>query len=187
MAEYTYPQLTSGLTLAAVPTAVQIARLFVCRRLSQWGLNRLIDDAESVTSELVTNAVDATGITDPHPSWSELQHLALITVRLLVTSDSIVVEVRDRDPRSPVLKQPELEDETGRGLLIVNALCRRWNYFFPEVGGKAVWGELAIPPHELTSAGLPVRYDPRLMASRQAEGMPSVETLEWVLEGLRQL
>jgi hypothetical protein len=30
-------------------------------------------------------------------------------------------------------------DEAGRGLLIVGALCRRWNYFFPESGGgKAV-------------------------------------------------
>lgn len=138
------PQLTSGLTLAAVPTAVRLARLFVRQRLSLWGLSQFINDAELVLSELVTNAMNATGTTNPRPRWSELNNLALITVRLVVTADSLVIEVWDRDPRPPVLKQPEEADEAGRGLLIVGALCRRWDYFFPESGGKAVWGELAI-------------------------------------------
>ena len=139
------PQLTSGLTLAAVPTAAGVARSFVRQRLSHWGLNRLINDAELVLSELVTNAVNATGTTNPRPRWSELHNLALITVRLVITADSLVIEVWDRDPSPPVLKQPEQVDQAGRGLLIVGALCRRWHYFYPESGGKAVWGELVIP------------------------------------------
>jgi anti-sigma regulatory factor (Ser/Thr protein kinase) len=187
VAENTYPQLTSGLTLAAMPTAVRFARLFVRRRLSQWGLNRLINDAESVTSELATNAVNATGVTNPTPRWSELHNLALISVRLVVTANSVVIEVWDRDPRWPVQKEAAETDEAGRGLLIVGTLCRRWNYFFPEAGGKAVWCELAIPAHELTLAGLPMRYDPRIVLSRQTREVPSVETLEYVLEGLRKL
>jgi hypothetical protein len=34
------------MTLAAVPTAVRLARLFTRQRLSQWGLNQLVSDAE---------------------------------------------------------------------------------------------------------------------------------------------
>lgn len=159
---HTRPQLTSGLTLAAVPTAVRFARLFARQRLSQWGLNRLIDDAELITSELVTNAVNTTGTTSPRPRWGELHTLALIAVRLVVTADSLVIEAWDCDSRPPVLKQAGQEDEAGRGLLIVAALCRRWNYFFPESGGKAVWAELVIPARDLMPSCLPKRQPPRL-------------------------
>jgi anti-sigma regulatory factor (Ser/Thr protein kinase) len=75
------PQLTSSLTLAAVPTAAGVARSFVRQRLSQWGLNRLTEDAELVLSELVANAITATGTTNPRPRWGDLQNLALIGVR----------------------------------------------------------------------------------------------------------
>jgi anti-sigma regulatory factor (Ser/Thr protein kinase) len=187
MTGHNRPQLTSGMTLAAVPTAVRLARLFTRQRLSQWGLNQLIGDAELVLSELVTNAVNATGMTNPRPRWSELHNLALITVRLVVTADSLVIEVWDRDPSPPIPQQPEQADEDGRGLLIVDALCRRWHYFYPESGGKAVWGELVIPAYDLMPSGLPQRQSPRLAPTYQAEAVPSYETLELVLEGLRRM
>jgi anti-sigma regulatory factor (Ser/Thr protein kinase) len=187
MTEHAYPQLTSSLTLAAVPTAAGVARSFVRQRLSQWGLNRLAEDAELVLSELVANAITATGTTNPRPRWGDLQNLALIGVRLVVTVDSLVIEVWDRSPSPPVPKLPEQADEEGRGLLIVGALCRRWNYFYPESGGKAVWGELVIPAYDLMPSGLPKRHNPRLVFSRQAQEVPSVGTLERVLEGLRRL
>jgi hypothetical protein len=155
--------------------------------LSQWGLNRLTEDAELVLSELVANAITATGTTNPRPRWSDLHNLALIGVRLVVTVDSLVIEVWDRSSSLPVPKLPEQADEEGRGLLIIDALCRRWNYFYPESGGKAVWGELVIPAYDLIPAGLPKRHDPRLVFSRQTQDLPSIETLERVLEGLRRM
>jgi len=180
------PQLTSGLTLAAVPAAAGVARSFVRQHLSQWGLNRLINDAELVLSELVTNAVNASGTANPRPRRSELHNPLLITVRLVVTVDSLVIEVWDRDPSPPVPKHLEQADEAGRGLLIVAALCRHWHYFFPQSGGKAVWGELVIPANDLMSSGLPKRQQPRLTLERQAKGVPSYITLQRVLEGLRK-
>jgi anti-sigma regulatory factor (Ser/Thr protein kinase) len=180
------PQLTSDLTLAAVPTAVCCARLFARQLLSQWGLNRMIENAELVLSELTTNAVNATGTTNPRPYWSDLHDLALITIRLVVTQDSLIVEVWDRHPSPPVPKHHGRADEGGRGLLIVDALCRRWNFFFPASGGKAVWGELVIPPHDLIPSGLPKRQQPRLTSAYQADDTPSYETLARVLEGLRK-
>ena len=183
----TRPQFTGSLALAAMPTAARFARLFIRQRLSSWGLNRLIGDAELVLSELVTNAVNVTGNHNPQPRWSELHNLALIKVQLVITGDCLLIEVWDRDPEPPEPKQPEQADETGRGLLIVGAFCRRWGYFYPESGGKSVWGELAIPDHDLLPSGLPNRHDPRLAVRHPAEGMPSIETLERVLEGLRKL
>jgi hypothetical protein len=140
-----------------------------------------------VLSELVTNAVNATGTTNPRPRWSELHNLALITVRLLVTADSLVIEVWDRDPSPPVPKEAAEAEEAGRGLLIVGALCRRWNYFYPESGGKAVWGELVIPAYDLMPSGLPKREQLRFAVECRAEGVPSYATLERVLEQLRKL
>ena len=69
----------------------------------------------------------------------------------------------------------------------MDGLCRRWDYFFPESGGKAVWGELAIPDYDLLPSGLPKRHDARLSGSRQIKGMPSIKALERALEGLRRL
>jgi anti-sigma regulatory factor (Ser/Thr protein kinase) len=73
---HTASQLVSDLALAAAPTAVGIMRSFVRWRLAQWGLHQLIDDAEMVTSELVTNAVKATRTMDPRPRDSELHNWA---------------------------------------------------------------------------------------------------------------
>jgi anti-sigma regulatory factor (Ser/Thr protein kinase) len=186
MTGHTYPQLVSGLTLAAVPTAAGLARSFARRCLSHWGLNQLVNEAELVTSELVANAVNATGTTNPQPRWSELHNLALIAVRLVVTVDCLVIEVWDRDPRPPVPKDAAAVDEAGRGLLIVGTLCRRWDYFFPESGGKAVWAELIIPAVGLALSGLPLRQQPRWAPGCHAD-VPSAETLERVLEGLRKM
>jgi anti-sigma regulatory factor (Ser/Thr protein kinase) len=182
-----YPQLTNGLTLAAVPTAVSCARMFARKQLSQWGLNQLASDAELVLSELVTNAVNATGTTNPRPRWSELRNLALITIRLVVTADSLVIEVWDRNPSPPVPTDAAAVDEAGRGLLIVGALCRRWHYFYPESGGKAVWGELVIPTYDLMPSGLPKRAAPRLELGDLANGAANSELLEQVYAALRKL
>jgi len=48
-------------------------------------------------------------------------------------------------------------DESGRGLVIVTALCREWGYFHTADGDKVVWADLAIPAEMLTTTGLPLR------------------------------
>ena len=49
-------------------------------------------------SELVPNAVQATGVTEAKPLWSQLAELATIHVRLLLFEHSVVLAVWDRDP-----------------------------------------------------------------------------------------
>ena len=133
------PRAVTGLALAAVPTAVRCSRMFARLCLRQWGLPSLAGDGELVISELVTNAVKATGVTDAAPRWSQLAGLATIDVRVMLFERSIVIAVWDRDPAAPVLQEPGRPDgENGRGLSIVAALCQRWDYFLYDGGGKCV-------------------------------------------------
>lgn len=150
-------RLVNFVTLAAVPSAVKLSRTLVAVTLKHWRLERLIDEAELVVSELVTNAVKVTGITEPKPSWSEQQSLATIHVRLTHLESAIIIEVWDRDHTPPKPTDTSSEAEAGRGLVIVGALCVRWGYFPAIGGGKVVWAELAIPPFPVTEAGLPIR------------------------------
>ena len=53
--------LRSSLELGALPTAPSCACLHVKHVLWEWGLNSLVESAELLVSELVTNAVNATG------------------------------------------------------------------------------------------------------------------------------
>jgi anti-sigma regulatory factor (Ser/Thr protein kinase) len=181
------PSVTSEISLAAVATAASCARAFVASTVDAWGLGRLYDDAELVASELVTNAVHATGVADPSPRWSDLDHLALIRVRLAVLADSLIVEVWDQEPTPPTLNRAASPHaENGRGLLIVKALSKRWDCYAPAEGGKWVWADLAIPPAE--PEPLPKRERPREMPpvrQRQASSDPAV--LRRVRDGLREL
>jgi hypothetical protein len=104
-----------------------------------------------VISELVTNAVQATGVTEAKPRWSQLAGLATIHVRLSLFERSVVLAVWDRNPAAPVLKDAGMDSESGRGLSIVAALCERWDYL-PVQDGKCVWAELAIQSAVLASA-----------------------------------
>ncbi len=176
----------NALTLAAVMTAVGCSRLFARYTLRNWDLDVLRDDAELVISELVTNAVKTTGVTEAQPRWTELDDLALIDVRLVLTDISVIIEVWDRDPRPPIIKQPRLDDENGRGLFIIGELCRRWNFYPARKGGKVVWGELEIPPFQWTDAGLPKRPQPS-GPRPQPQVTHDRELLQRVHDGLQQL
>jgi anti-sigma regulatory factor (Ser/Thr protein kinase) len=140
------PSIASEISLAAVVTAIGRARAYVASIVTAWGLERVRDDAALLTSELVTNAVRATGITGAASPWSDPDHLALIRLRLTVVDDSLIIEVWDREVTPPILPDtPDSEDESGRGLLIVTGLSKQWNYYRLAEGGKWVWAELDIP------------------------------------------
>lgn len=131
------------LNLAAVATAVSCSRHFARVTLTKWGAAHVLDDALIVASELVTNAVKATGIIEPDPRWCDLESLALLTVRLLGLDTSVIIEVWDVSPEEPRVTAAAPDDEQGRGLLIVSHLAQRWGSY-PHRGGKVVWAELAV-------------------------------------------
>ena len=133
------------LALAAAPTAVRLSRIFAADVLHHWQLAHIIEDAELITSELVTNAVQATGLTTAPERWSQLTDLAIVQVRFTLYEDVVLIEVWDRAAAVPVFRAPTDDQESSRGLAIVEALAVEWGYHHVPEAGKVVWAKLAIP------------------------------------------
>ncbi|WP_413798882.1 ATP-binding protein [Streptomyces iranensis] len=117
-------------TMRRVPESAEAARKLVRTALAAWGQEDLIEDAELVITELVSNTVD---------------HARLESIRVVVTRPSetfVRLGVVDRSRDVPYLRTDSNGDNTrGRGLLLVDALTDRWGtdrYRW----GKQVWGEL---------------------------------------------
>lgn len=132
--------LHTFLELGALPGAVPCARLHAREMLWEWRITELADNAELLVSELVTNAVRISRA-DAHAA----------PVRLWLLSDGVcaLIVVWDASPMPPVRVNSGDNDESGRGLLLVDTLSTRWNWYFPPRprGGKVVWAlvESALP------------------------------------------
>jgi hypothetical protein len=105
-----------------------------------------VDSAELIASELATNAVESTGITDPHPQYADLEGLPTIGVQLQVRADALRIAVWDSSDKPPVPEAAQNDAESGRGLLLVEALSTRWGVHGSQAGGKVVWADLRTPP-----------------------------------------
>ena len=89
------------------------------------------DGAAVMTSELVTNAL--------------LHGTGPITLGVDCGPAQVRVEVGDADPRRPALPAADDASESGRGLLIVDALARSWGVDDASPG-KTVWFEIDAQP-----------------------------------------
>ena len=91
-----------GLVLVASDAAVNIFGLATRYTARAW-LPQVESSAEEVARELVSRAVETTGIPGPHPRWTELhdENIPLIEVGLRLEYPSLVVEVWDGDRTSP--------------------------------------------------------------------------------------
>ena len=110
-------QRTSFLELAPLPGAIPCARLHAVHVLHEWGLRHLAEDAALVVSELMTNAADASVVLPDRPP---------ITLRLLASEKSLVIEAWDRSPLDLEPREAGPDAECGRGLTVVAALSDRW-------------------------------------------------------------
>lgn len=123
---------------AALPTAPAMARAHARLTLAEWHLEGLTDEAEVITSELVTNAVSA--------SADAGESTLVIRVCLLSDGEALTIEVWDQAPGVPVLRNGGPLAESGRGLAIVDDLTRGAWGCQPAIGqrGKCVWAELPL-------------------------------------------
>ena len=147
--------LVNRLKFAATLTAPSCARAFVDHTLRSWLLPGLLQDARVIVSELVTNAVRATGITDPDPTYADLEGLALLGVQVRVCGESLFIEVWDDDREKPGNSPLNIDldeygrgdlDEYGRGLVIVAGLSKHYGVLWYKGGGKVVWAALDAGP-----------------------------------------
>lgn len=125
----------SFLELGALPGAVPCARLHARQVAWEWGLAALCEDVELVVSELVTNAVQAA---------RPLRLGASLRLWLLAGQAEILTMVWDAGTQPPVRMHADREAESGRGLMLVEALTARWDWYPVRApcGGKAVWALL---------------------------------------------
>ncbi len=124
------PQTRSAASLVVTDLAsVSGARRFTTGLLRDWGLDRAVDTASLLVSELVTNAL--------------LHTKGPAVLEVVPAVDRVRIQVSDPLARGPEAKGTDLESEHGRGVMLVEALALRWGVD-PHGAGKVVWAEVGI-------------------------------------------
>src|SRR3954452_105016 len=100
------------LCLPALPTSVGAARRLVRQVLTGAGRTDLVDSAELVVSEAVTNALVHAGTAIDLTVQADAEHVRL--------------EVDDGSPHLPREREYALTSATGRGLMVFNGLTSSW-------------------------------------------------------------
>ena len=113
--------------LEPTPAAIRRARKTVSDQLWAWGLSSIVDDAEIITSELVTNAIEHGG--------------GVVELRVAALPHRVRISVMDGSPEVPQVATDRGLQVGGRGLALVERLAADWGH---DVGpdGKEVWAEL---------------------------------------------
>ncbi|MER5743576.1 MULTISPECIES: ATP-binding protein [unclassified Streptomyces] len=122
--------------LPACPESVAGARRLTRARLDQWRLDAdACDSAILIVSELFTNAVVHT-----------MSARVVCELRRLDRKLRITVQDQGHQPGGPRLRRGS-DDEHGRGLVLVDAMCSAWGSRDAGNGsGRIVWAELAHGP-----------------------------------------
>ena len=130
LAETTPSLMNARTTLPPVPQAPAAARRLVVTLLALWGPADLVELAELVVSELVSNAVRHAG------SDGDLE------LELTAGGGRVFVSVADGSPTHPRVLPLDLERLGGRGMRLIDQVATAWgveDFIF----GKRVWVELS--------------------------------------------
>ncbi len=124
--------LTAGIDLPLGGHAAALARRTVADVLHTWGLRdeAWTYDALLLTSELVGNAVRHGG--------------TRVALELSLDTTHLQIAVSDGCAVLPVQRGAGDADESGRGLMIIEAIAAAWGVE-ESPGGKRVWVRLAVP------------------------------------------
>ena len=122
---------TACLNVGPEATDVAVARRFVGDQCRDWGCSDVVEDAQLVVSELVTNAL--------------IHGQSRCELRAGLSDAALRLQVVDSGAGMPDPQIAGEGDEHGRGLLLVSALCAAWGVEALPGGGKIVWAELLRP------------------------------------------
>lgn len=136
----------SCVALPAMTSSVATARVHTRALMEKWDLMAVVDDAEVVVSEIVTNAIKATNAIPEPASYPDLyDRLEVVCLCVYLDGGDLVIEVWDPKYESPERRDVDLYDEGGRGLWLVESLSREWGTRWPPTGGKIVWARMTCP------------------------------------------
>jgi anti-sigma regulatory factor (Ser/Thr protein kinase) len=136
-------EAVSYLELPARPAAAHTARCQVKVASQAWQLPAdTTETASLLASELVANAIvhqaSAAGQRDDASPLDPER----IVLTLRHAPGQLVIEVFDASADPPVLTDVGPEAESGRGLMLVQALSKEWSYALVPSGGKVVYAIL---------------------------------------------
>lgn len=122
--------------LSATPRSARLARLLTDAHLRDWGYDS--EAARQVVAELAVNAVTHGRV--PGRDFRLACYVVNHTLRIEVTDT--------RCDRLPTLQPGSHDAESGRGLLLVEALADRWGVSEERFPRKTVWAELRLAEPE---------------------------------------
>jgi anti-sigma regulatory factor (Ser/Thr protein kinase) len=111
------------------PDSPQSARAFLRAALETWQLDGFGEVTELLTDELVANVVRHVG--------------SPLTLRATTDGPTLRIEVDDPSTDPPVLRHPDVQEDRGRGILLVDALATQWGTDIHS-DGKTVWFEIDV-------------------------------------------
>ncbi|MFI6682617.1 ATP-binding protein [Streptomyces sp. NPDC050485] len=119
------------LPFLAEPEELAALRRIMRLHLTMWGLPHVIESAQLCVTELVTNVITHVGPQTP------------TTLAVSMNGPLLRVEVIDPDTRAlPTLLAAMIDDESGRGMALVEAVADRWGVIL-RADAKVTWCELA--------------------------------------------
>ncbi|MBK6017236.1 ATP-binding protein [Streptomyces sp. MBT53] len=139
--------------LSPTPRGARLARHLALNQLHAWGIPHDSDTSDTVAAivaELAANAV-----THGRVPGRDFE------LRLSLVTGSVRIEVTDtrsgpRPPGPGAVRQPEALADSGRGLVIVEALADRWEVLDREPPpGKTIRAEVDVPPWSAHFHGAP--------------------------------
>ncbi|MEI5099413.1 ATP-binding protein [Streptomyces sp. PmtG] len=134
--------------VTGTPAGAASARQQLADGVRAWGDGallgpELLDAAELVVSELITNAV-------------RHAHEGAIKAAAYLSDDGLRIVVIDTNSDIPEVGQAAADDEGGRGLFLVAALADRHG-FDPLPSGKRCWAEFKVSTPHLVAPHLPLQ------------------------------
>ncbi|MFG2678365.1 ATP-binding protein [Streptomyces sp. NPDC048392] len=137
-AELTTSVRNFSVQLSPTPRGARLARLLATEQLRSWGLPQ--DPARHLVAELANNAADHGRV--PGRDFQ---------LTLYVVGETLRIEVTDtRGQELPRPRTPAPDAESGRGLLLIEALADRWGVVEGRFPRKTVWAELSFAPPQPT-------------------------------------
>ncbi|WP_344603897.1 ATP-binding protein [Streptomyces glaucus] len=143
--------------------------------LTYWGRPDLIDNAELLLTELVTNAL-------------RHGHGRTIGLRMYLSGGRFRIEVQDASPDRPELRYACPTDESGRGLFLVDALAEAWGVSddgtttwctLPLTEGPSDMEPAAVTAPVLREALLHLPTNPSAVAAARISGRTRLTMLDW--------
>jgi anti-sigma regulatory factor (Ser/Thr protein kinase) len=120
--------------LPSIPESVRIARFHVRAALSFHNMGDYGDDAEIITSELVTNVVQHVA--------NDLTESIGVTLVCMWIPRAIAIIVSDSSREGPIRRETSATSERGQGLQVVEALSVHWGWR-PKPDGKVIFAVIA--------------------------------------------